>query len=292
MQHYEAIYYGILVFWYILFIFFIIYLSLFHGLEYRRDFKGYYYEQIPSKKTAGQLSVLLYRKVIPEVITSIIISLTNRGILKLEAIDDDYMISLNNSSNLDKLPPSERFIITMFIETMGDNNQISFSNIHKYCESQQNCSEFLLNYQIWMKIIRKESNINNFYESKSSYSKIKFYKIITIILFILNIISGYYLIAGFLLIIPAYFLQLYFFKIYKRTRDANEDYHKWMAFKNYLTKFSEFNINDHQKNEYLYYAPVLKVKKIDEKLYGKKCYSLLDKAIQRCVRRSSTFNLG
>lgn len=290
MSGYEAIFYNVLVFWYLLFILLIIHLSLFNSLEHKPDFKSYYYDKTPSNKTAGQLSMLLYRKIVPEVITATIILLINKRILKLEETQNDYIISLNSGVNVNKLGASDKFIISMFLENMGDNNRISFSAINKYCESNRNSSEFLLNYQIWLKIIRKESNVNNYYETKTFYSKIKLYKIIAIVLFAINIISGYYLVSGFLMLIPAYFLQVYFFNIYKRTKEANEDYHKWMAFKNYLTKFNDFKLNDTQKKDYLYYGLVLRVDKLDNKVFSNKYSSILNKAIKKCVRRS--YKLG
>ncbi|MGE5455787.1 MAG: DUF2207 family protein [Ignavibacteriales bacterium] len=285
MEEYLTIYYAAVMIWYVVFLIFIMYLSQAHSGEYKSQYKNSRYTDIPSKKLAVELSLLMYKKIIPEVLTVSIISMIDKGILRIERTMDDYVLYLNPHVNQNKMIASEKFIITLLFETMGEIDHVSFSTIAKFCDSNHGRSEFQLNYQLWLAIIRKETILTDYYEPKTCYTKIILYKYVGLILFLINIIFNYHTIIGYGMILPSFFLEFYFMHIFKRTRVANDEYHKWLSFKNYLPN-SLGNNAGINRNELLYYGLLLKVKNIETLLNDDYCYGLLNDGIKKCVRKS------
>lgn len=285
MEEYLTIYYAAVMIWYVVFLIFIMYLSQAHSGEYKSQYKNSRYTDIPSKKLAVELSLLMYKKIIPEVLTVSIISMIDKGILRIERTMDDYVLYLNPHVNQNKMIASEKFIITLLFETMGEIDHVSFSTIAKFCDSNHGRLEFQLNYQLWLAIIRKETILTDYYEPKTCYTKIILYKYVGLILFLINIIFNYHTIIGYGMLLPSFFLEFYFMHIFKRTRVANDEYHKWLSFKNYLPN-SLGNNAGINRNELLYYGLLLKVKNIETLLNDDYCYGLLNDGIKKCVRKS------
>lgn len=284
MEQYLTLYYVILIFWYIVFLIFIMYLSQVHSGEYKSQYKNNRYTNIPSKKVAVELSLLIYKKITPEVLTVSVLSMVDKGIFRLEKVNDDYLLRLNSNVNQNKLLASERFIITLLIDTMGELDYVSFSKISSFCDSNHGRAEFSLNYDLWLSIIRKETTLTDYYEPKTCYTKVISYKYIGLILFLANIVLGYHSIIGYGMILPSLFLEFYFMKIFKRTKLANDEYYKWLSFKKYLPKLED--APEVNQNELLYYGFLLKVKNIEKLLNTDYCYGMLNDGIVSCVKKA------
>ena len=129
----------------------------------------------------------------------------------------------------------------------------------------------------------KESNKKKFYEDKTEYTQVKAMRLFGIILFILNIILGYHSLIGYFIIVPACFIVLYFYKIYKRTESANEEYHKWLAFKRYLYNIDEFFYEKENIGSYIIYGLVLRLPELERKLNNFHCVEKLNHMINHNV---------
>lgn len=284
MEQYQTLYYTILIFWYVVFLIFIVYLSQVHSGEYKSQYKNNRYTSIPSKRIAVELSLLMYKKISPEVLTVSVLAMVDKGIFRLEKIEDDYILHLNSNVNQNKLIASEKFVITLLIETMGEGDHIYFSKISSFCESNHGRATFLLNYDLWLTIIRKETALTNYYEPKTCYTKVIFCKYVGLILFLANVLLGYHSIMGYGMIIPSLFLEFYFLKIFKRTKRANDEYYKWLSFKKHLPNLEE--ANEENENELLYYGFLLKVKNIEKLLKKDYCYGMLNDGLISCVKKA------
>ena len=170
---------------------------------------------------------------------------------------------------------------------MGDGEKVTFKQIEEYCRSQHNCSEFLINYHIWLKTMIRESNKKKFYEDKLEYNQVKSMRNVGVALFILNIILGYNSFMGFFIAIPTFFIGFYFYSIFKRTEPANEEYHKWLAFKRYLNHIEGFQYDKDNISSYLVYGLVLKTTDLEYKLTKSRCFEKLNNLINHNVIMSN-----
>lgn len=277
MEKYFFIYYIICIIWYLSFIGFILYLYFNDSKPYVSKFKEQFFTKIPSNLNPGELSNLMYKKITPEVFTATIFFLVKRGYFTLRRTKEDFILSLKDESI--KLSRSQELVKSILINDIGDGNQVTFKQIGDYCKGSHNCSSFLLNYQIWVKIMIKESNRKRFYEEKLEYIQVKSVRFIGLVLFILNIILGFHSLIGYFIIVPACFIVLYFCKIYKRTESANEEYSKWLAFKRYLEHIDEFEYKKEDIASYLIYGLVLKMPNLEQKLNDFHCVEKLNDLI-------------
>lgn len=236
-----VIFEGLVYFWYLLSIVLVIVLYFKSSKPYPSSFKGVMVKEAPDKLNPSLLSFLMYKKIVPEVFTAIIIVLIKRGFIKVIKDQDDYI--LEHQKINDKLSKSQKLVLDILFNSIAKDSRLKISDIGNYGNSNYGCSDFLLNYQILKKVIYKEIYENNFYETKTLYSYIKFYRIIAFILIVVNFIFKFHFVLGYIIIIPAYMVMIYFSKIYKRTKEANDEYHKWLGYKKYLLTLDANQIN-------------------------------------------------
>lgn len=264
MEKYFGIYYSLCIVWYLAFIGIMTYLYFNDSRPYTTKVKGKIYRQIPSRLHPGELSNLLYKKIVPEVFTATILVLLKKGVLELKKTKNSHIIVLGKQEY--KLSHSQKLVCNILINDMGNGEQVTFKQIEDYCNSSHSCSEFLFNYQMWVKMMIKESNKKRFYEDKREYNQVKSIRLLGVILFILNIVMGYNSPIGYFIIIPSLFIVLYFYKIFKRTEVANEEYTKWLAFKRYLQGIDKFKYNKEEIDNYIIYGLILKLPSLEQKL--------------------------
>ena len=147
MDKYFIIYYVFCIIWCLAFVGMVLYLNFNRSVPYVPKFKEKVYPKIPSDLNPGELSNLMYKKISPDIFTATIMFLVKKGALTLKRTKDDFVLSLNKIDT--KLSPSQKMVISILISDMGNKEQVPFKQIENYCKSNQNCSEFLLNYQLW-----------------------------------------------------------------------------------------------------------------------------------------------
>lgn len=281
MDKYFNIYYIMCIIWCLSFLGMILYLNFNCSMPYTPKFNQRIYPKIPSNLNPGELSNLMYKKISPDVFTATIMFLVKKGVLTLKRTKDDFVLILNKIDV--NLSPSQRLVINILIDNIGNKQQVTFKQIEDYCKSSHNSTDFLLNYQLWNKMMIKESNKKKFYEQKNEYNQISFIRATGIGLFLLNIILGYHSLIGYFIIIPACFVAFYFYKIYKRTENANEEYHKWLAFKRYLINIDEYFYEKENIGSYIIYGLVLKLPDLEQKLTDFHCVEKLNNIINHNV---------
>jgi len=285
MDKYFNVYYIVCIIWCLAFLGMILYLNFNCSVPYTPKFKEKIYPKIPSNLNPGELSNLMYKNISPNVFTATIMFLVKKGVLTLKRTKVDFILILND---LDiNLSPSQNLVIMILIEKIGDGKQVTFKQIEEYCKSSHNSTEFLSDYQLWKKMMIKESNKKTFYEEKTEYNQVMLLRVTGFALFLLNIILGFHSLIGYFIVIPAYFIVLYFYKIYKRTETANEEYHKWLAFKYYLNHIDEYFYEPENIGSYIIYGLVLKIPNLEQKLTDFHCVEKLNDMINHNVILSS-----
>ena len=280
----NVMYLLILITWYFLFLIFFLFL-------YFKYSKPYYVKidkrvnKIPENLNPNELSMLLHHKITPSALTATIIYLINEGIIIrekniLKRNCEDKVLSVSQNSALDLL-----------FDTLGNGKKLDIDKISNFCNSNTKCTDFLIAYDIWKNMATREAvSSKQFFVQKMDYELVKWFQYIGYFLVILNFILGLNFISGYLAIIPAYFLLQYFYKIYKRTPHYQEQFYKWLSFRdslNNIKSIEEIKIN---KKWCLIYSSLLdKLSHIENVINQEQFLTKLDKDLQYCYRKAYFF---
>lgn len=273
----EIVFYIIMVLWYMYYIY------LFINL-YLNNSKPYDCDKIIDVKNVviplEDLSLIIYKKIKPEVLTATIVKLINNRKIKLEKNNDDFTLICNcHDSDLSKI---ELNIMELLFAVIGKDDKVTIRQINNFCTNNSGSSSFLMNYEIWKKLALVSSNKNKIFEPKLDYNKVKLVQSIGIILFILNIILKLYSFIGFFIIIPSILITIYFYNISKLTKEYSDYYYSFLNFRGEIRENPELLKN----NIFFEYSIILKsydaVSNIDKKEFAKR----LDRAINKCYTNS------
>lgn len=275
MKAFKIVFYIIMVLWYLYYIYLMIRL-------YLNNSKSYDCDNIIDIKNVdmplSDLSLIIYKKIKPELLTSTIVKLIDDKKIILNKENGDFIL-IKNCDDED-LSKSDFNIIDLLFNTIGSDNKVSLKKIDSFCKNNSGSSSFLMSYQIWKKLVYVSSNHNKIFEPKLDYSKVKVMQKIGIILFILNILLKYYFIIGFFMIVPSIFITIYFYNISKLTKEYSDYYYSFLNFRKELRENPKLLEN----NKYFEYSILLKsydnVTNNNKKEFTKK----LDMAIQKCYR--------
>lgn len=260
--------------------------------EYKAIFDGDYYREIPnSNRTPAEMSYLYYfGKNNDEDITATMLDLIRKKVLILDTNGEginknkpDFVLKLNEevfkNTNL-KL--HEKKLVKWFIDVIGDGKIVSFKQIEEYGKNYKNAEIFQKCGLEFNNSIKEVCKDYNFFDRVSIDGKKKAFAsgIFIVLIFIISfVIAGIFNIdATFNYIIMSILLVIYYVyiaSIKKRSKEGNEEFVLWKAFKNFLCDFSNFE--DYPIpgvavwEEYLVYATSLKIadkvmKQLDVKL--------------------------
>ena len=283
MKVFKIVSYIIMVLWYLYYIYLMIRL-------YLNNSKPYYYDNIIDIKNVdmplSDLSLIIYKKIKPELLTSTIVKLIDDKKIILNKANDDFIL-IKNCDDED-LSKADFNIIDLLFNTIGSDNKVSLKKIDSFCKNNSGSSSFLMSYQIWKKLVYVSSNHSKIFEPKLDYSKVKFIQRMGIILFILNILLKYYFIIGFFMIVPSIFITIYFYNISKLTKEYSDYYYSFLEIKERFSKEEKKELRENpnllENNKYFEYSILLKsydnVTNNNKKEFTKK----LDIAIQKCYR--------
>lgn len=250
---------------------------------YFKNSKAYDYEKEINVKEINRsledLSLLVYKKIVPEVMTASIVKLIDKGKIKLTSENNVFWLTKIEDEDLNKADFS---LMELLFDGIGNGDKVSVNQINEYCNKKSNNSTFLMNYQLWRKMSIVCSHKNELFEEKREYSVVKFVHILGILIFILNIILQIFNLFGFLIIIPAILIKVYFYKISKLTYDAAQEYYGWLQFRGSLR--SDSSLFD--SNRFLEYSILLKCyENINQKLKHD-FIKELDIAVKKCYLNS------
>ncbi len=284
---FKMIYDLAVLFWFFIFFVFLIIIYFVDTKPYGSKYKGKLNKKYPDKLKPAELSMLLYKKITPEVFTTNIMLLICNGVIEIRKSENDYKMTLNENKvlNLDK---QQKYIVNILFDSIAQDNHLKLSVFNDYANNKKNGSEFLTNYYVWKRMTQTEVSSQPFYEYKKNYILIEIYKYITILLVLINILTKRHYLIGYFLIILSIILKLFFYKTYKRTYKYNDEFHKWMGFKQFLLSINDesYNLNKEEKLNYLIYSMILKIhKKIPVRIFdGMDILSFqLNDIVTKCV---------
>ena len=273
-------------FWFLMFVVLILIIYFLNVKPYKSEYKNKKIKTYPKELTSMELSMLMYKKIIPEVFTVTILELIIMGKIQVKIKETDYELILNDSINY-KLSKCQEEVLKIMFDTIALNKKISLSKLTSYAYNKSNSSSFFNDYYIWKRMAYAKTFKTRFYEEKRGYNLIVIYKYVVFILIGINLIVSPFWLFPYLLIIFSILLNMFFYRSYRRTKEANDEYHKWKAFQSYLEGLNkiELSLDNKERTNFLRYGILLKLNLVtNHKVFkgmDKFIYSL-NKVIRKC----------
>lgn len=220
--------------------------------EFKSDFQGNYFRELPYEYTPAVMAVLWnFGRVTPKEITATLMDLVRKKVLQLKVedtekqsilgskTDESYtFIKLESSTN--ELKQHEQFLIDWLMNDIGNGAEINLDELKKYTKILKNAESFKQSYDAWVALVKLDADQYKFFD-EGTVSGIA----LGIIAGIIGIGFGVFTfivhgnIPGFiLLLLTSIALIIYAAMVKRRTKTGVEHFSKWKAFRKYLTDFS------------------------------------------------------
>lgn len=244
--------------------------------EFVSDFNNQYYRELPKKYSPAEMSYLYYfRKINNEDLTATVLDLIRRKYLSLDTDGESvnqkkpsFKLRLENK-NFQDLLPHEKHLINWFFGTIGSDGEVSLKQIEQYPKTNYlNANKFNDDAATFVRLAKESGRSHDFFISNSEKSKAYGFIMIPLVYLIISLFTAAsYSVDNMIAIVISISLIIglvsYIPLINKRSKNGNEDYVRWKAFRNFLNDFS--NMKDHPMpsvvvwEHYLVYATSLKI---------------------------------
>ena len=224
--------------------------------EFVSDFYNEYYRELPASYPPAVMGYLYkFREINDEDLTATLLDLIRRKYLILvnpsTSVNDDdpnYTIKLNEEKSQNDLTKQEKHLIDWFIKDIGDGKQVKSKDLSDYCEDYTSAQLYQKNNSKWVRLVKEEADKYDFFDkdikkAKGTYSGLGCVLIFSIFcLFVLNAISNLDICIMFAISLGCLFVGylIYVNTFDRRSKNGNEDFVRWKAFKKFLEEFSAF----------------------------------------------------
>ena len=258
-----------------------------YGVEYRPEFEGEYYRELPGHYTPAELGVLWNRgQVESRDFTATLMDLARRRYLSIEERTSEkqglfrtrtkteyYIISSEyGKDKLATLKNHEQLLLDFLFLDVGDNQkldgqlEISFEDIERY--ARRKSTAFAKFWKEWKAEVEAAAEEHQFFDKSGKYAE-TIMALVGFLFIFFAFVAGVAslastgiivacIISGIIMIIAAATIR-------RRSQSGSTDYAKWKAFKRFLEHFSEISRQDIPAlvvwEHYLVYAITLGVAK-------------------------------
>ncbi|MEW6181789.1 MAG: DUF2207 domain-containing protein [Bacillota bacterium] len=229
-----------------------IWLQVSYGKEFKPEFKGDYYRELPGNYGPAMATYLLnFGKATPNGFTATILDLARRGYLKIlelvsekkkilgiigPSADVDYLIELTDKDR-SGLKAHEQAIMTFVTERINEDGELSFEGIERYAKGTTN--RFRKLFQDWQDDVATAAEKEKFLDEQARRPGIIEMGAggIVVLAGILSALIGAKLFP--ICCIPAGLILLFAgIRLRRRSRKGSTHLAMWRAFKRFLLHFS------------------------------------------------------
>lgn len=259
-----------------------------HDKEYVPEFQGDYLRELPDRSTPAEVSYMYYWQLIKdEVFTATLLDLIRRGYVKIEdqpgsltESNSDFKLKRVDQSESELLP-HEKTLMFMIFDMVGHRTETSTKAIEKFASTYEKANTFQRKAKEFVSQAKRQSEKNHDFERlkrvKGEAGRLALipsvYAAICLVMWLGFQIETW--IPLILSIVMAIGYLIYVGQFKRRSKEGNERYAKWKAFRNFLLNFS--NMEDYPIpsiivwEHYLVYATVfgladLVMKQLETKL--------------------------
>jgi len=233
------------------------------GREYKPDWNGKYYRELPGDVTPAVVSYLMDYRIEPKDLMATLVDLVRKKRLDMKAIKKEAGLFHRNQTDYtfrllddraDGLKPHESMAIDWFFKQLGKGGEVSLSDIRQYAAKKSNAGTFLRRWAEWKAKVIVEARQLEYFDTSKTGTKIALAIAITQI-------TAFLLFAPddkkwlFICVVPLFF---YGSKIKRRTKNGTTERSKWKAFKRFLHDYSQISSREamavHLWEHYFVYA--------------------------------------
>lgn len=225
--------------------------------EYKPEFFNEYYRELPNDYGPAIMGYL-YRFKDPDKndVTATLLDLIRRKYIILDnngaaMLDNkpNYKMVLNSEMSTADLMPHEQELINWFFNVVGNGQELSLDELDEFNKKEKNALAYQKCNKKFNESIKRSAESYNFFETNVAPKKLGLFNALIVVVIIVQFLIK----IMFALVVPSFniwiaigfmiFINIYAKNIIRRTKEANEDYTKWKAFKKFLEEFS--NMKDY-----------------------------------------------
>ena len=231
--------------------------------EYKSDFFNDYYRELPATYEPAVMGYLVnFKDVNRNDLTATLMDLIRKGFIEVDytnqSLTDEnanYLLVYNRNKAQNELNAYEKYTLQWFFDIIGNGSGLlTLDAIERYAKDMNKAETYKKCNDRWNKLVKEEGKKHNFFEEKANGALKSVYSGIISIVLVVGIVGLVFnaLIGGYILSLPYLAALLvsmsiigisYLKSIIRRTKEANEEYVRWMAFKKFLTDFG--NMEDY-----------------------------------------------
>ncbi|PKM79289.1 MAG: hypothetical protein CVU88_06555 [Firmicutes bacterium HGW-Firmicutes-13] len=257
----------------------IFYFWLKFGREYKPDFEGDYYRELPADYSPAELGVLYrFDNITPADLTATILDLARRGYLIIEEGDErktglfkkkaDYKLSRTEKKRTedgDKPGQHEKRLLDYLFEDISiGHKEVFFSEIEDYARNKP--GSFQRFYSGWKTNLRLETDKHDFFDPATLRAKQVEFAVGMSLVFLgfIGLFTGF-LVLGMTAVICGILIGVSASLLRRRSQKGVTEFTMWTAFRRFLLHFSQLDRAEIPSliiwEHYLVYAVTLGVAK-------------------------------
>lgn len=233
-------------------LFMIILIYFKYDKEYKSNFSGLYFRELPYDYSPAVMAVLWnFGAVTAKEITATLMDLVRRRVLELKVeniekrslfgdkAEEDYIFKKLPSTEA-ILTEQEQYLIEWLIDDIGDGSEISLNKLQRHTKTTKNAERFKKSYDAWVGLVKAEAGQYQFFDSsaKSGAGLGILTGMLGIAYGIFTIIKHENILGFLILLLTSFVLIMYSALVKRRSHIGVEHFSKWKAFRKYLTDFS------------------------------------------------------
>ncbi len=220
------------------------------------NFDSQYYRELPNTYSPAEMGMLInYNELGKNELEATLMDLIRRKYILLDmngcsTLDEkpNYKFILNEEKKNNDLKEHERKLLDWFFDDIADGNELTLNQLDEYLSKERNAKKYLEASKEWGQSVLNESRKNDFFDDvgeakKESSFAISLAFLVAVVAFFGYVVGGFnegIVLIGIAIAIGIIF-SAYVAQIKRRSFQGNEDYVRWLAFKNFLLDFSNFD---------------------------------------------------
>ncbi len=246
-----------------------------YGKHYKAEFEGEYYRELPKTYSPAELNFFMNKtRVTSPVFLATLLDLARRKHYKIEEITQmedrllfdkeitTYLLTRTETEGSDVLQPHEKkFMDLLFDDISLDGKTLTLEDIEQHSKKSKSFYNF---WTSWTALVQSETRKYNFFDKPG-----KIFKTTTLIGFLMFVLCFFlfsrFTVFAVLLFVCSMLLIIIPNTFKRRSKEAEEDYAKWKAFKRFLLHFSQMEKHEIPSlviwEHYLVYAAALGIAK-------------------------------
>ncbi|MDO9573672.1 MAG: DUF2207 domain-containing protein, partial [Candidatus Contubernalis sp.] len=223
-----------------------------YGKEFKPDFEGDYYRELPADYTPAEMAVLYrFGSVTADDLTATIMDLARRGYMKIEEGEEkktglfkkgmDYRLTLVEGSSMLKLAPHEQELLNYLFSTIAlGEKELNFSDIEQH--AKKNPTGFQSFYTTWQSTLKLNCDKYKFFDATTRKGK-SLEGAVGAILIILGIVMVFveFMVTGFSMMVSGVIMVVAAAVLRRRSQQGVTQFAQWRAFRKFLLDFSQMD---------------------------------------------------